>query len=183
MPSPCSSCSLVATLSAVLVGLFVSCGQSDSEVSAANQAAAPFAGPSPEAAALAAYDGPRTLGVPTYPDAEAVDDLRESMREAWLAAGEPRQLFAVRLGERILATDDPFDLVREFYLPFAHKVFMDHEMDFPDVGAQRMFTGIVIAPDGTLVKLTVTRPYFRYPDQAPIDRTFIQLGRVGALGS
>jgi len=85
----------------------------------------------------------------------------------------------VRLGERILVTDDPVPLVKEFYLPFVHKVFMDHEMEFPDVGVQEMFTGLMVAPDGTLVKFTITRPFFRYPDQEPIDRTVIQIGRVG----
>ena len=83
------------------------------------------------------------------------------------------------MGERILITDDALEHVRDFYLPFVHKVFMDHEMEFPGVGVQQMFTGVMLRPDGTLVKLTVTRPFFRYPDQERIDRTVIQLARVG----
>lgn len=57
-------------------------------------------------------------------------------------------------------------------------VFMDHEMEFPGLGSQLMFTGMMVAPDGALVKFTITRPFFRYPDQQAIDRTVIQLGRV-----
>ncbi|CAN5878268.1 hypothetical protein BH20GEM1_BH20GEM1_05800 [soil metagenome] len=44
---------------------------------------------------------------------------------------------------------------------------------------QSLFTSIVTAPDGTLVKLTISRPFFRYPDRLRIDRTVIQIGRVG----
>lgn len=142
-------------------------------------AAAPSQGPSPEAAAIAAYEGPTALDVPLYPDAREAVELERFMWRAWRTAGEPEELFAVRLGERILETEAPFELVREYYLPFVHKVFMDHEMEFPEVGSQKMLTGLMVAPDGTLVKFTITSPFFRYPDRKPVDRTVIQMGRVG----
>lgn len=142
-------------------------------------AAAASDGPSLEAAAIVAYSGPTALGVPVHPDARQAVELERFMREAWRAAGEPEELFGVRLGERIFETDVPFELVREFYLPFVHKIFMDHEMEVPEAGSQRMLTGLMVAPDGALVKFTVTRPFFRYPDQRPVDRTVIQMGRVG----
>ena len=133
---------------------------------------------SPEAAAIAAYQGPVVFGVPLYPDAMEALELERSMWQAWRAAGEPEELFEVRLGERIFETEVPFEQVREFYLPFVHETVMDHEMDFP-VGRQRMFTGLVVAPDGGIVKLTITRPFFRYPDRRRVERTVLQMGRVG----
>lgn len=171
-----------ATLTALAVGATIAAGAyacgGDDPASTAD-AAAPAASSSPEAAAIAAWDGETVLGVPAYPEAEPASGLRERMRDAWLEEGEPEAMFDVRMGERMLVTDDPLPLVREFYLPFVHRVFMDHEMEFPDVGTQEMFTGLMVAPDGTLVKFTATRPFFRYPDQAPVDRTVIQVGRVG----
>lgn len=133
----------------------------------------------PEAAAIAAWSGPVIWGVPRPPSATEATGLVDSMRAAWTGAGEPPELFEARLGETILVTGEPFDRVRDFYLPFMTKVFMDHEMEVPGAGPQRMLTGLVTARDGTLVKLTVTRPFFRYPDRARIDRTAIQIGRVG----
>lgn len=134
---------------------------------------------SEEAAAIAAYQGPGVLGVPLYPDATEALQLERSMWQAWRSAGEPEELFEVRLGERIFETEAPFEQVREFYLPFVHKAVMDHEMEFPGVGKQRMFTGLVVVPDGGLVKLTITRPFFRYPDRQRVERTVLQMGRVG----
>lgn len=163
---------MMVSLSTVLLG----CGAAPE--AAERRAAAPERG-SPEAAAVAAWSGDRLLGVPVPPDADPATELAVRMREAWVAAGEPPELFAARLGEEILVSDAPFDHVRDFYLPFLTKVFMDHEMEFPDVGRQRMLTAIVTAPDGSLVKLTVTRPFFRYPDQRRIDATVVQMGRVG----
>lgn len=144
-------------------------------------AAVPSDTPSPEAAAIAAHEGARELGVPVFPQAREAVELERFMWRAWRAAGEPEDLFSIRLGERILETEAPFDHVRDFYLPFVHKVFMDHEMEFPGVGTQRMFTGLMAAPDGTLVKFTITSPFFRYPDRRQFDRTVIQMGRVGQL--
>lgn len=146
---------------------------------AAQPAAASAPRPSLEAVAIAAHRGPASFGVPLYPEAREAVDMTEFMRDAWTSAGEPDELFSVRLGEHIYETDAPFESVREFYLPFVTKVFMDHETEFPGIGSQWMFTGLMVAPDSTLVKFTVTRPFFRYPDQAEIDRTVIQLGRVG----
>lgn len=163
----------------MVAALVLGCGQGEPSPEAADTAAAQTHGPSPEVAAVAAFGDERVLGVPLYPSAEDAIELASSMRHAWIANGEPEALFDVRLGEEIWATNDPFDLVREFYLPFVHKVFMDHEMDIPDAGSQRMFTGLMINVDGELIKFTVTRPFFRYPDQQPIDRTVIQMGRVG----
>lgn len=141
-------------------------------------AAAPTHGSALEAAAIAAHEGPTALGVPVYPDAREAAELERFMWRAWRAAGEPEDLFPVRLGERIFETETPFERVREFYLPFVHKVFMDHEMEFPGVGSQKMFTGLM-ATDGELVKFTITYPFFRYPDRKPVQRTVIQMGRVG----
>lgn len=147
---------------------------------AGRRAAAPEPA-SPEAAAVAAWSGDRVLGVPIYPGARPATDLAVAMRNAWIESGEPPELFAARLGEEILATEAPFDRVRDFYLPLATKVFMDHEMGIPEIGKQRMLTAILAAPDGTLVKLTITRPFFRYPDQRRIDETVVQMGRVGRV--
>lgn len=155
------------------------CERAEPSLEAADTAAAQTHGPSPEAAAVAAFKGARVLGVPRYPGAERASKLESSMRRAWTFHGESEALFDVRLGEQIWATDESFDLVREFYLPFVHKVFMDHEMEIPEVGPQRMFTGLMLNVDGELVKFTVTRPFFRYPDQKAVDRTVIQMGRVG----
>lgn len=137
--------------------------------------------PSPEAAATAAYQGPTALGVPLYPSAREAVDLERFMWRAWRRAGEPDELFEVRLGERIFETEAPFERVREFYRPFTHKVFMDHEMEFPGVGKQKMFTGLMAA-DSTLIKFTITQPFFRYPDRRRVERTVIQMGRVGEVG-
>ncbi|MGH7551281.1 MAG: multiheme c-type cytochrome [Gemmatimonadota bacterium] len=142
-------------------------------------AAARSQGPSLEAAATAAHVGPTALGVPVYPDAREALELERFMWRAWQAAGEPEDLFTIRLGERIFETEARFERVREFYLPFIHKVFMDHEMEFPEVGSQKMLTGLMVAPDGALVKFTVTHPFFRYPDRKPVDRTVIQMGPGG----
>ncbi len=170
----------VSLMSVTAVAALVSgCGRAEPSLEAADTAAAQTHGPSPEAAAVAAFKGARVLGVPRYPGAEEASELESSMRRAWTAHGESEALFEVRLGEQIWATDEPFDLVREFYLPFVHKVFMDHEMEIPEAGLQRMFTGLMLTVDGELVKFTVTRPFFRYPDRKPIDRTVIQMGRVG----
>ena len=49
------------------------------------------------------------------------------------------------------------------------------------VGRQRMFTGLLRAPDGSLVKLKLTRPFYVYPTSEPLDRTFLQVGRAGGL--
>lgn len=145
-------------------------------------AAASSETPSLEAAAIAAYEGPTVLAVPLYADAREALELERFMWRAWRAADEPDELFEVRLGERIFETGAPFEQVREFYLPFVHKAFMDHEMEFPGVGSQKMFTGLMVAPDGTLVKFTITRPFFRYPDRQRVERTVIQMGRVGEIG-
>jgi len=163
----------------IAIGVSACAGDESPAEEADASSAAVSPAPSPEAAAISAWEGETVLGVPVYPEAEPATELREAMRTAWLEAGEPPALFDVRLGERILVTDDPVPLVKEFYLPFVHKVFMDHEMEFPDVGVQEMFTGLMVAPDGTLVKFTITHPFFRYPDQEPLDRTVIQIGRVG----
>lgn len=163
---------------ALLLTALLACGERPE--AAAKKAAVPPEPLSPEAAAIAAYEGPTVLGVPRYPDAEKADDMRARMRKAWVESGESPELFDVRLGEVLYASDDAFDLVREFYLPFVSKVFMDHEMEFEGVGSQRMFTGLMRVPDGELVKFTITRPFFRYPDQRAVDRTVIQMGRVGS---
>lgn len=165
----------VTTVAALVSG----CGRAEPSLEAADTAAAQTHGPSPEAVAVAAFKGARVLGVPRYPGAEEASELESSMRRAWIAHGESEALFEVRLGEQIWATDESFDLVRAFYLPFMHKVFMDHEMEIPEAGSQRMFTGLMLNADGELVKFTVTRPFFGYPDEKPIDRTVIQMGRVG----
>jgi len=162
-----------------MAALVSGCGRTEPSLEAADTAAAQTHGPSPEVAAVAAFEGPRVLGVPRYPSADEASALESSMRRAWIGNGEPEALFDVRLGEQIWATDGSFDSVREFYLPFVHKVFMDHEMEIPEAGPQRMFTGLMINTDGELVKFTVTRPFFRYPDRKPLDRTVIQMGRVG----
>ncbi|HKY60830.1 MAG TPA: hypothetical protein VJP59_07460 [Gemmatimonadota bacterium] len=117
--------------------------------------------------------------MPVYPETRDAIELERFMRTSWRAGGEPEDLFVVRLGERILETEAPFERVREFYLPLVHKVFMDHEMELPEGGFQKMFTGLMMAPDGSLVKLTITNPFFRYPDRKLVDRTVIQMGRVG----
>ena len=135
-----------------------------------------------EAAAIAAYEGPVIMGVPLYPDAREALDLERFMRRSWRAAGEPEELFEVRLGERIFETEAAFEGVRSFYLPVVHKVLMDHEMEFAGVGTQRMFTGLIMARDGGLVKLTITNPFFRYPDRLRVERTVLQMGRVGGIG-
>lgn len=44
-----------------------------------------------------------------------------------------------------------------------------------------MFTGLLRAPDGSLVKFTLTRPFYVYPTSEPLDRTFLQVGRAGVL--
>ncbi|HET6342858.1 MAG TPA: hypothetical protein VFG78_11840 [Gemmatimonadota bacterium] len=144
-------------------------------------AAAPSEARSLEAAAIAAYEGPTVLGVPLYTDAREALELERFMWLAWRAAGEPDELFEIRLGERMFETEASFELVREFYLPFVHKVLMDHEMEFPGVGSQKMFTGLMVARDGTPVKFTITRPFFRYPDRQRVERTVIQMGRVGEI--
>lgn len=170
----------VSLISVTTVAALVSgCRQAEPSLEAADTAVAQTHGPSPEATAVAAFKGARALGVPRYPGAEEAGELESSMRRAWTAQSESEALFEVRLGKQIWATDESFDLVREFYLPFVHKVFMDHEMEIPGAGPQRMFTGLMLNADGGLVKFTVTRPFFRYPDQKPIDRTVIQIGRVG----
>lgn len=143
-------------------------------------AAAPSDPTSLEAAATAAYEGPTALGVPLYPGAREAVELERFMWRAWRTADEPEDLYEVRLGERIFETDAPFERVREFYLPFVHKVFMDHEMELPGVGSQKMFTGLMAA-DGKLVKFTITNPFFRYPDRKPVHHTVIQMGRVGEV--
>lgn len=103
------------------------------------------------------------------------------MEAAWRDAGEPEALFDDRLGEAILWTDDAWEDVAAFYRPLAARIMMDHEMEFPDIGSQKMLTGLIEASDGSIVKFTATRPFFRYPDQERIDRTVIQMGRlVGA---
>ena len=144
-------------------------------------AAASSETPSREAAAIAAHEGPTILGVPVYAEAREALELERFMCRAWRAAGEPDELFEIRLGERILETEASFERVRDFYLPFVHKVFMDHEMEFPGVGSQKMFTGLMVAGDGSLVKFTITRPFFRYPDRQRVERTVIQMGRVGEI--
>ncbi|MGH7544193.1 MAG: hypothetical protein ACREK7_09670 [Gemmatimonadota bacterium] len=145
-------------------------------------AAASLEASSLEVAAIAAHKGPTVFGVPVYPDAKEALELQRSMLRAWRAAGEPEELFEVRLGERIFETEAALEQVREFYLPFVHEVFMDHEMEFPGVGSQKMFTGLMVAPDRKLVKFTITNPFFRYPDRQPVERTIIQVGRVGEIG-
>ena len=170
----------------VAVAIAGACGRAEPASRAAEKPAERVAAaslsdhPSLEAAATAAYEGPTALGVPLYPSADEAVELERFMHRAWRVAGEPEELFEIRLGERIFETAKPFEMVREFYLPFVHKVFMDHEMEFPDVGSQKMFTGLMVAPDGTLVKFTITSPFFRYPDRKAIDRTVIQMGRVGS---
>lgn len=130
---------------------------------------------------LRRYRGPRVLGAPLHPGLAAEDSLHAEMRRAWAAAGENPALFELRVGERILSTGAPFDSVRAFYLPYVSQVFMDHEMEeVAGIGRQRMFTGLIEAPDGGLVKLTLTRPYFPFTASRPLDRTFIQIGTVGA---
>lgn len=162
---------------ALLLTLPLACGERP-EVAAKTAVVTPVP-LSLEAAAIAAHEGPSVLGVPRYPNAKRATGLRETMLEAWTRAGEPPELFEVRLGERILVTDDAFERVKAFYRGFASAVFMDHEMEM-DTGRQKMFTGIMRTPDGALVKFTLTRPFFRYPDQRVVDRTVIQMGRVGA---
>lgn len=117
--------------------------------------------------------------VPLYPGAREATDLRRSMERAWKEAGEPEDLFDDRLGEVILWTDDPWEEVRAFYRPRAARILMDHEMEFPGVGRQKMLTGLLQSSDGSIVKFTATRPFFRYPDQARVDHTVIQIGRLG----
>lgn len=129
-------------------------------------------------AAAAAPASDRLLGVPIYPEARQAIDLRRSMETAWEEAGEPATLFDARLGEAILWTDDPWEDVAAFYRPLAARIMMDHEMEFPDIGTQKMLTGLLEASDGSIVKFTATRPFFRYPDQERIDRTVIQMGRL-----
>ncbi len=130
-------------------------------------------------ARVRAWEGPRALEAPLFPQMQAEDSLAGSMREAWGAAGENPALFELRFGERIFSTKASFDVVREFYLSYVSQVFMDHEMDFPDLGSQRMFTGLVPARDGSLVKLTLTQPFYPYPSTQAIRRTFLQMGRAG----
>lgn len=121
------------------------------------------------------------LGVPLYPGFAAEVSLQAEMRRAWGAAGENPALFKLRVGEQILSTEAPFDSVRAFYRPFVSQVFMDHEMeDVVGIGRQRMFTGLIEAADGGLVKLTLTRPYFPFIASRPLDRTFLQIGTVGS---
>lgn len=115
---------------------------------------------------------------PIYPGARDATELMGSMRAAWVAAGEPAELFDDRLGHRIVWTDDAWEKVREFYRPRATRVLMDHEMEFPEIGRQKMLSGLIQLEDGSIVKFTATRPFFRYPDQLRIDRTVIQLGRL-----
>ncbi len=126
------------------------------------------------------FQVPRVLGVPLFAGLVSEDSLHREMRRAWTAAGESPVLFEARIGERILSTDAPFDSVRAFYLPFVSQVFMDHAMDdVAEIGRQRMFTGLIETPDGSLVKFTLTRPYFPFTSSRPMDRTFLQIGRVG----
>lgn len=170
----------VVAIAAVAVG--ASCGRGaplSEETKEIGRAAAPSK-PSPEAAAHAAWAGPRVFDVPLYPGADEATTLMETMRAAWVADGEPAALFTARFGERVYATEDPFDEVRAFYRPFADHVLMDHAIENGGHHQdQRLFTAIATAPDGTLVKLTISRPFFRYPDRLRIDRTVIQMGRVG----
>ncbi len=131
------------------------------------------------AARLRRYEGQRVLEVPRFGAFEPEDELADRMRLAWAAAGENPGLFELRFGERVLSTDVSFDAVREFYLPYVSQVFMDHEMDFPGLGRQRMFTALIEESGGSLVKLTLTRPFYVYPTSQPVDRTFLQIGRTG----
>ncbi len=125
-----------------------------------------------------AHEGPRGLGVPLFTRLRAEDALAGEMRQAWHDAGENGATFELHFGERIYSSEAPFDSVRAFYMPYAAKSLMDHAMDFPDLGRQRMFTSLIPTPDG-LVKLTLTRPFFPYPSSQAIDRTFLQMGRAG----
>ena len=109
--------------------------------------------------------------------------MRNAMERAWNEAGEPKDLFDDRMGETILWTDDPWESVRAFYRPLATRILMDHEMEFPDVGRQKMLTGLIQLADGSIVKFTATRPFFRYPDQKRVDRTVIQMGRLAVTGA
>lgn len=171
----------------VATALTGACGRAEPASEAAREpvdgvpAAASLETRSLEAAAIAAYNGPSVFGVPLYGEAREALELERFMWRAWRRAGEPEELFEIRLGERIFETDATFGQVREFYLPFVQKVFMDHEMEFPGGGRQEMFTGVMVAPDGGLVKITITNPFFRYPDRRPVDRTVIQMGRVGEI--
>lgn len=119
-----------------------------------------------------------TSEFPLVPGAVEAMELSRSMRRAWTEAGEPPDLFDDRFGEVIAWTDASWEDVRAFYRARADRVLMDHEMEFPDVGRQKMLTGLVQLSDGSIVKFTATRPFFRYPDQWRIDRTVIQLGRL-----
>ncbi|HUG35331.1 MAG TPA: hypothetical protein VML54_00180 [Candidatus Limnocylindrales bacterium] len=174
-----------AAITIAAVALAAWCGRGAPASDEAGRAAAPRK-PSPEAAAPAAWVGPRVFDVPLYPRAAEATALVDWMRAAWMAEGEPAALFPARFGERVFATTDDFDEVRAFYRPFARHVLMDHAIEMGhavEPGAhhqnQHLFTAITSAPDGTLVKLTVSRPFFRYPDRQRIDRTVIQIGRVG----
>lgn len=134
-------------------------------------------------AAAAAHASEVFPGVPVYPGAASADTLRRSMRAAWEERGEPAALFEARLGEAILWTDDAWEDVRAFYRARAARILMDHEMEFPEGAPQKMLTGLIQAADGSIVKFTVTRPFFRYPDRERIDRTVIQMGRLVPAGT
>jgi hypothetical protein len=173
----------VRTLAVAALAATASCGRGapiSDESREVGRVAAP-SWPSPEAAAHAAWAGPRVFDLPLYPGAEEATPLVEAMRAAWVAGGEPAALFPARFGERLYATDDPFDAVRDFYRPLADHVLMDHAIETDTHHQdQKLFTAIATAPDGTLVKLTISWPFFRYPDRLRIDRTVIQIGRVGS---
>lgn len=170
------------TLAVAVLAAAASCGRGaplSEETKEIGRAAAPSK-PSPEATAHAAWAGPRVFDIPLYPGADEATILVEAMRGAWVADGEPAALFPARFGELVYATEDPFDEVRAFYRPLADHVLMDHAIENRGHHQnQNLFTAIVTAPDGTLVKLTISRPFLRYPDRLRIDRTVIQIGRVG----
>lgn len=173
-----------ATITIAAVALAASCGRGAPAPEQVGRAAAPRQ-PSPEATAHAAPTpraGPQLFDVPLYPSAVEATALVDLMRAAWVADGEPAALFPARFGERVFATEDAFEQVRAFYRPLVDHVFMDHAIeDGAHHQNQRLFTAIAKAPDGTLVKLTISRPFFRYPDRQRIDRTVIQIGRVGTV--
>ncbi|MFN2421288.1 MAG: hypothetical protein ABR527_07905 [Gemmatimonadota bacterium] len=171
-----------ALLAITAVAIGASCGRGAplSEKTRENGRAAAPSEPSPEAAAHAAWAGPRAFDVPLYPGTDEATTLVTAMRAAWIADGEPAALFPARFGERVYATQDAFEQVRAFYRPLVDHVLMDHAIESGGHhDQQRLFTAIASAPDGTLVKLTISRPFFRYPDRLRIDRTVIQIGRLG----
>lgn len=170
------------TLAVAVLAAAASCGRGapiSEETEEIGRAAAPSK-PSPEAAAHAAWAGPRVFDIPLYPGADEATTLVAAMRVAWVADGEPAALFPARFGERVFETADEFEQVLAFYRPLTDNILMDHTIENGGHHhSQRLFTAIATAPDGTLVKLTISRPFFRYPDRLRIDRTVIQIGRVG----